>query len=62
MIRGDEKLIRLWLTLLSLYRVIEFPGKFKVETIIKPGKDFATETKMGREVDTFSRVWFSQLS
>jgi len=34
--KGDLKEIRLWLTLFSLYRVLEFPGKLKLQTITKP--------------------------
>lgn len=30
---GDPIMIRLWLTLLGLYRVLEFPGKFKLDSI-----------------------------
>jgi len=34
---GDARVLKLWLTLLSLYRVIEFPGVMKLDTIILPG-------------------------
>jgi hypothetical protein len=38
---GDRLTIRLTLTILSLYRVLEFPGKLKLSTITDPGKDWA---------------------
>jgi len=37
--QGDQRAIKLTLTLLSLYRVLEFPGKLKLSTITDPGKD-----------------------
>jgi len=30
---GDKNIIRLWLSFLSLYRVLKYPGKLKLETI-----------------------------
>jgi hypothetical protein len=36
---GDVGVIRLWLTLFGLYRVIEFPGVLKLKTITEPGVD-----------------------
>lgn len=38
---GDPRSIRLALTFLSLYRVLEFPGKLKLSTITDPGKDWS---------------------
>lgn len=38
---GDQRSIRLALTFLSLYRVLEFPGKLKLSTITDPGKDWS---------------------
>lgn len=35
---GDGRVIRLWLTLFGLYRVLEFPGRMTVKTITAPGK------------------------
>ena len=36
---GDVTIIRLWLTMLGLYRVIDFRGKLKLSTITSPGPD-----------------------
>lgn len=38
---GDPTIIRLWLTLFSIYRVLEFPGTLKLSTITDPGKDIS---------------------
>jgi hypothetical protein len=38
---GDVRVIKLWMTLFSIYRVLEFPGKLKLSTITDPGKDIA---------------------
>lgn len=37
--RGDTRVIRFWLSLMSLYRVIDFLGKPKLSTITRPGVD-----------------------
>jgi len=34
---GDRFLLRLWLSWFSIYRVLEFPGKLKLNTITDPG-------------------------
>jgi hypothetical protein len=39
--KGDVGPIRLWLSLFSLYRVIEFKGSLKLKTITEPGKDIS---------------------
>lgn len=39
---GDVGVIRLWLSLLGLYRVIEFKGALKLKTITDPGKDISS--------------------
>lgn len=36
--KGSDNLFRFWLTLFGLYRVIDFPGRFSVKTIVRPGK------------------------
>nr|UJQ92485.1 MAG: putative RNA-dependent RNA polymerase [Mitoviridae sp.] len=36
--RGDRMITRLWLTLLGLYRILEFQGSPSLETITDPGK------------------------
>jgi len=33
---GDTRLLRLWMSLFGLYRVLEFPGKFSFESITSP--------------------------
>jgi hypothetical protein len=38
---GDIGVIRFWLTLFGLYRVIEYKGTLKLGTITKPGKDLS---------------------
>jgi len=48
---GDVGVIRLWLSLLGLYRVIEFKGALKLKTITEPGKDIS---QVRRE---FKRFW-----
>lgn len=30
---GDERVIRLWMSLFSIYRVLKYPGMVKLETI-----------------------------
>jgi hypothetical protein len=35
---GNTEYIRLWLTLFSFYRVIDFTGRLKISTIITPSK------------------------
>lgn len=39
--RGDVPLIRLWLSLLGCYRLIEYRGKASYKTITQPGKDIS---------------------
>lgn len=39
--QGDVRIIGFWLSLLGLYREIEFKGKLKLNTITDPGKDIA---------------------
>jgi len=38
---GDVGVIRFWLSLFGLYRVIEFPGALKLKTITEAGKDIS---------------------
>lgn len=40
-LKGDVSIIRLWLTLFGLYRVVEFKGKLKLRTITDPGVDLS---------------------
>lgn len=39
--KGDVAVIRFWLSLFGLYRVIEFKGALKLSTITKPGIDLS---------------------
>jgi hypothetical protein len=41
LLEGDVGVIRLWLSLFSLYRVLEFKGSLKLKTITEPGKDIS---------------------
>jgi hypothetical protein len=34
---GDKRVIRFWLTLFSIYRVLQIPGKLNLNTITDPG-------------------------
>jgi len=38
--RGNASVIRFWMTLFGLYRILPFKGKMKIATITDPGKDF----------------------
>jgi len=40
-LKGDVSIIRLWLTLFGLYRVVEFKGALKLKTITNPGVDLS---------------------
>lgn len=40
-LKGDVNIIRFWLTLFGLYRVVEFKGQLKLKTITAPGKDLS---------------------
>jgi len=55
---GDIVTIRFWLTLFSLYRVIEFPGKLKIATITDPGLEISRPLK---EFDSFLVKFFIPL-
>jgi len=35
--RGDDQLLRLWLSLFGLFRVLKYPAEIKTETITRPG-------------------------
>lgn len=46
---GAQPVIRFWLTLFSVYRVIDIPGKLKLETILlplEPGHDYLEVKKL----------------
>jgi hypothetical protein len=55
---GNVKVIRTWLTLFSLYRVLEFPGKLKLSTITDPGKDISGLLK---EIQAFMPVFLREI-
>jgi len=40
-LKGDLSILRLWLTLFGLYRVVEFKGALKLRTITNPGVDLS---------------------
>jgi len=40
-LKGDLTIIRFWLTLFGLYRVVEFKGALKLKTITDPGVDLS---------------------
>jgi hypothetical protein len=53
-LQGDVGVIRLWLTLFSLYRVLEFKGTLKLKTITAPGSEISGFVKeWDRWVPTF---------
>lgn len=41
LMQGDVATVRFWLSLFSLYRVLEFKGTLKLSTITKPGNDIS---------------------
>lgn len=41
LLKGDVATVRFWLSLFSLYRVLEFKGTLKLATITKPGIDIS---------------------
>jgi len=43
--QGDVAVIRFWMTLFGLYRVVEFKGALKLKTITAPGKDITAFRK-----------------
>jgi len=55
--QGDVVAVKLTLTLLSLYRVLEFKGSVKVNTITDPGKDWSgLESEISRVIGSFWAV------
>nr|UJQ92446.1 MAG: putative RNA-dependent RNA polymerase [Mitoviridae sp.] len=45
--KGHVGCIRLWMTLLSVYRILPCKGKLKIETIVKPGVEFSDAYLLG---------------
>lgn len=58
--KGDIPTIRLWISLVGLYRVIDFTGKPSIDTIIKPGKVLDPGYMQG--LSSFGRVFIGMLS
>lgn len=56
----EREVLRMWLSLFSLYRVIEIPGKLKLSTITDPGKEITNST--WSEVSEFSVHFASEIS
>jgi hypothetical protein len=50
---GDLYYIRLWLSLLSLYRVIDFVGKLQIKTIVTPSKAVIDFSEVRNAASTF---------
>lgn len=40
LLRRDSRVLRFWLSLCSLYRVVDYFGRVKIHTITKPGREF----------------------
>lgn len=61
---GNTYYIRLWLTLFSLYRVFDYVGKLKIETIIKPSTanvNFSEISNVVESLDIKSYFSFREL-
>lgn len=57
---GNIYYIRLWLTLFSLYRVFDYVGKLKIDTIIKPSKADVNFSEISSVVESLElRKYFS---
>lgn len=52
---GDTQVIRVWLSLLALYRVLSYEGQLKTSTITDPGKTLSPKTLRLFEI---SAAWF----
>jgi hypothetical protein len=58
--QGNGPCIRLWLTLFSLYRVLEVAGDMKLKTIYAPGK--RQEDIVNHRILDYRKAFFSHLS
>lgn len=57
--KGDQLIIRLWLTLLALYRVLEVRPKISFASITKKGKSYLLrEEYYSRFIKYFDRIFF----
>lgn len=59
-LRRERDVVRLWLSLFNLYRVIEIPGKLKLSTITAPGVEIASNIWL--EVRGFLPVFAAKLA
>lgn len=50
---GDVFIIRLWLSLFSMYRVITIPYKLKLDSITLPVKSETSQSRFNREYESF---------
>jgi len=55
---GDRLIVRAWLSLFGLYRVLDFKGVFSVDTIIAP---FEGQPRVVRRVSRYSEFFVRQL-
>jgi len=60
--RNDAKVIQLWLSLFSLYRVLEYPGELKLNTIIDPCVNEALMEKQVEQLEGFIEDFYDLLS
>lgn len=58
---GNILYIRLWLTLFSLYRVIDFTGRLKISTIITPSKARINKDELEKAVKSLKYQFKSDL-
>lgn len=54
---GNVSIIRLWLTLFSLYRVIDYTGDLKIKTIISPSKASINYKELREMTLNFMEDW-----
>jgi len=53
----DNREIKLWMTLLGLYRVLGFEGKLSTDTITKPGKIIPGDAIVGFQRFIHNHFW-----
>lgn len=54
--QGDRNALRIWLSLFSLYRVIDYPGSLKLSTITEPGPPLKPESYWATDITAFANV------
>lgn len=52
---GDHNLVRLWLSLFSLFRILKFSGRIRLSTITSPGITPWLETSVRPDIERFCR-------